>query len=151
MQSLVMNDSFRFNSILVPYNSTSGAKRGLGAAIDLAEKIDGEVTLITCIETTSLETLFNKNKKDEFENKKKVIQKELENIEYDTKKLKNPLKHVVLKSSFAPNTIAEYAEENKIELVVIGQTKITPTEEKYHESMANYLMRGLTCPILIVK
>ncbi|MDH5418003.1 MAG: universal stress protein, partial [Nitrosopumilus sp.] len=67
-----MNDSFRFNSILVPYNSTSGAKRGLGAAIDLAEKIDGEVTLITCIETTSLETLFNKNKKDEFENKKKV-------------------------------------------------------------------------------
>ena len=146
-----MGDSFSFNSILVPYNATSGAKRGLRAAIDLAEKIDGEVTLITCIETTSLGTLFTKNKKDEFENEKEVIQKELDSIEYDTKKLKNPLKHVILKSSFAPNTIAEYAEENKMELVVIGQTKITSTEEKYHERMANYLMRGLTCPVLIVK
>lgn len=146
-----MGDGFSFNSILVPYNATSGAKRGLKAAMDLAEKIDGQVTLITCIESSSLASFFRKNKKDEFEKEKEIIQQELENIEYDTKKLKKPLKHVILKSSFAPNTIVEYAEENKINLVVIGQTKILPTEEKYHERMAHYLLRGLTCPVLIIK
>ncbi|QLH07098.1 universal stress protein [Nitrosopumilus ureiphilus] len=146
-----MGDNFSFDSILVPYNATSGAKRGLMAAMDLAEKIDGQITLITCIESSSLASFFRKNKKDEFEKERKIIQDELENIEYDTKKLKKPLKHVILKSSFAPDTIAEYAEENKIGLVVIGQTKILPTEEKYHERMAQYLLRGLSCPILIVK
>ena len=83
-----MGDNFNFNSILVPYNATSGAKRGLKAAMDLAEKIDGQITLITCIESSSLASFFRKNKKDEFEKEKAIIQEELENIEYDTKKLK---------------------------------------------------------------
>ncbi|MCV0431215.1 universal stress protein [Nitrosopumilus sp.] len=145
-----MSDDFNFKSILVPYNASSGAKRGLNAAIELAKKVDAEITLITCIESSSLASFFRK-KDDKYEEEKQVIQKELEKVEYDTKKLNSPLKHVILKSSFSPNTIAEYAEENKIDLVVIGQSKILPTESKYHERMAHYLIRGLTCPILIVK
>jgi len=146
-----MADNFHFDSILVPYNATTGAKRGLNAALELAAKINGQITLITCVEQSSLASFFKKNKSDEFEKEKAIIQKELESINYDTKKLKKPLKHIIVKSSFAPETIVQYVEKNKIGVVVIGQTKILHAEKKYHQSMANYLLQGLTCPLLIVK
>lgn len=142
---------FEYKSILVPYNATSGAKRGWYAAMDLAKKTNGQITLITCIESQSFMSFFNKNTKDDFENQKEMIQQEMEKTEYDTTKLQKPIKHVIVKSSFAPDTIVEYVEENNIDLVVIGQTRISPTEKKYHQSMANYLLQGLTCPLLIVK
>ena len=143
---------FEYKSILVPYNATSGGKRGWYAAMDLAKKTNGQITLITCIESQSFMSFFNKkSKSDDFEQQKNTILKEMEKTEYDTNKLQKPIKHVIVKSSFAPETIAEYADENKIDLVVIGQTKISPTEKKYHQTMANYLLQGLTCPLLIVK
>ena len=58
---------------------------------------------------------------------------------------------MVLKSSFAPSTIIEYVEKNNIDAVVIGQTKLIGTEGKYHESMINYLLTDLKCPLLVVK
>jgi len=147
-----MNNEFNFESILVPYNATPGAERGLKAAIELAKRIDGQITLLTCIENQSILSLFKKQDKNQkFEQKKKIIESELKKIESQIKELKKPIKHVVLKSSFAPSSIVEYVEKNNIEAVVIGQTKLIGTEGKYHESMANYLLNDLKCPLLVVK
>ncbi|MDH3341001.1 MAG: universal stress protein [Nitrosopumilus sp.] len=147
-----MSNEFNFESILVPYNATPGAERGLQAAIELAKKLNGQITLLTCIESQSILAFFIKQeKKQEFEHEKKLIESELKKIESKIKELKKPIKHVVLKSSFAPSTIVEYVEKNNIDTVVIGQTKMIGTEGKYHESMANYLLNDLVCPLLVVK
>jgi nucleotide-binding universal stress UspA family protein len=145
-----MNNEFNFEYILVPYNATSGAKRGLKAAIELAKKTDGEITLLTCVESQPALSFFKKQK-EIFEQEKKIIELELGKIESKVKELKKPIKHVVLKSSFAPTTIAEYVEKNRIDIVIVGQTKLIGSEGKYHESMANYLLKDLKCPILIAK
>ena len=142
---------FEYASILVPYNATPGAKRGWSAAIDLAKKTNGQITLITCIESQSFMSFFKKNGKDEFETEKQLVEKELEKMKHETKKLEKAIKHVIVKTSFAPDTIIEYAEKNKIDIVVIGQTKISPAERKYYQSTANYLLQGLSCPLLVVK
>lgn len=146
-----MENNFKFESILVPYNATEGGKQGLKSAIELAKKLDGQITLITCIENQSVLSFFRKNKDESFEEEKKIIEKELQKIESDVKGLNKSIKHVILKSSFPPNSIVEYVEKNKVDMVIIGQTKIKHVEKKYHQSMANYLLQGLTCPLLIVK
>jgi len=146
-----MNQDFSFESILVPYNATTGAERGLKAAIEFAKKIDGEITLITCVENQSIMSFFKKNKNEKFKEQKKIIEKELKRIRFQNKELKKPIKQVILKSSFAPETIIEYVEEKQTDLVIIGQTKIMHAEKKYHQSMANYLLQGLSCPLLVVK
>ena len=88
---------------------------------------------------------------EKFDQQKKIIESELKKIESKIKELKKPVKHMVMKSSFAPSTIVDYVEKNNIDLVVIGQTKLIGTEGKYHESMSNYLLNDLKCPLLIVK
>jgi nucleotide-binding universal stress UspA family protein len=146
-----LNNDFGFESILVPYNATAGAERGLRAAVEFAKKVNGQITLITCIENQSILSFFKKDKNQSFEQEKKIIESELKKIESKIKELKLPIKHVILKSSFAPNTIIEYVEKNQIDMVVIGQTKLMKTEGKYHQSMATYLLQSITCPLLIVK
>ena len=147
-----MNKEFSFESILVPYNATSGAKRGLTAAIELAKKVNGQITLLTCVENQSILSFFRKQSKEQrFEQEKKIIESELKRISSEIKELKKPIKQKILKSSFAPQTIVEYTEKNNIDVVVIGQTKLLVTEGKYHESMANYLLKDLKCPLLVIK
>lgn len=145
-----MNQDFNFESILVPYNATTGAKRGLKAAIELARKVNGQITLITCIEPQSIFSFFKRVKTKKYEEEKNIIEKELKKIESKTN-LENPITHVILETSFAPSTITDYVRKNNIDLVVIGQTKFLGTEGVYHESMANYLTRSLKCPLLIIK
>jgi len=142
---------FSFEKILVPYNATTGAERGLKASIEFAKKTGGEIILITCIEDQSVLSFFKKSKNEKFEEQKKIIEAELKRIESENKELAIPIRHVVLKSSFVPETIIDYAERKQIDLVIIGQTKIRRAERKYHQSMANYLLQGLTCPLLVVK
>ena len=77
-----MSNEFNFESILVPYNATPGAERGLKAAIELAKKLNGQITLLTCIENQSILAFFIKQeKKQEFEHEKKFIESELKKIE----------------------------------------------------------------------
>ncbi len=147
-----MSDEFKFESILVPYNATAGAERGLKAAIGLAKKINGQITLLTCVENQSILSFFRKQSKEQkFEQEKKIIETELRKISSKIKELNKPVKQVILKSSFAPSTIAEYVEKNNIDVVVIGQTNLIATEGKYHESMANYLLKYLQCPLFVIK
>jgi len=75
----------------------------------------------------------------------------LQKIESDIRGLARPIEHVILKSSFPPDSIVEYVENNNVDMVIIGQTKMKHAENKYHQSMSNYLVQGLTCPLLIVK
>jgi len=147
-----MNNEFNFESILVPYNATPGAERGLKAAIELAKKLNAQITLLTCVEDQSILSFFKKQDKNQtFVQEKKIIEAELKKIEFKIKELKKPIKNVVLKSSFAPSTIIEYVGKNNMDIVIIGQTKLIGTEGKYHESMANYLLNDLKCPLLVVK
>lgn len=146
-----MNNNFKFESILVPYNGTEGAKQGLKSAVELAKKIDAQIILIACIENQSGLSFFRKNNDEKFEEEKKLVETELQKIESDIQGLAKPIKHDILKSSFAPDSIVEYVEKNNVDMVIIGQTKIKHVEQKYHQSMANYLLQGLTCPLLIVK
>ena len=144
-----MKNDFTFESILVPYNATKGAKRGLKAGISLARKVNGQITLITCIEPQSIFSFFKRVKARKNE-EKKVIEEELTKIEARTK-LEKPISHIILETSFAPSAISDYARKNNIDLVIIGQTKFLGTEGIYHESMANYLVRSLKCPLMVIK
>ena len=67
-----MNNNFDFESILVPYNATTGAERGLKAALKLAKRINGQITLMTCIENRPTLSFFKKDRNEKFEQEKKI-------------------------------------------------------------------------------
>jgi nucleotide-binding universal stress UspA family protein len=141
-----------FQNILVPYNVSPGAKKGFLAALELASKTNGKITIITCIVDQSILSFLKlKNSKKEFEREKALVEKEFSRLKKDTDKLKIPFKYVVLKSAFAADTISEYAKTNDIDTVVLGKSPIRGTAERYHESMANYLSLRIKCPMIIVK
>jgi nucleotide-binding universal stress UspA family protein len=141
-----------FKNILVPYNGSTGAKKGFFVALELASKTKGKITIINCIEDQSILSFLKlKNSKKDFEREKRLVEKEFSRLKKDTCKLKIPFKYVIFKSSFAADTISEYAKSHSIDTVVLGKSPIRGTAEQYHESMANYLSSRIDCPMVIVK
>jgi nucleotide-binding universal stress UspA family protein len=142
----------KFQNILVPYNGSAGAKKGFLTALDLASKTNGKITIIACIEDQSILSFLKlKNSKKDFEREKSLVEKEFSRLKEDIDKLKIPFKFIVLKSTFAADTISEYAKSNDIDTVVLGKSPLKGTAERYHESMANYLSSRIKCPLIIVK
>ncbi len=141
-----------FKNILVPYNGSVGAKKGLLTAIELASLTKGKITILTCIETRSiLSFLRPKNYNKEYEREKELFEKEFSLIKKDIRKLNISFKFEILKSSFAANSISDYVKSNDIDTVVLGKSPLKGTEKTYHESMANYLTMRINCPMIIVK
>jgi nucleotide-binding universal stress UspA family protein len=141
-----------FQNILVPYNGSVGAKKGFLAALELASNTKGKITIITCIENKSLLSFLKiKDSKKEFEMEKRLVEKEFNRLKKQTAKLKIPFKYVILKSTFAADTISEYVKSQDIDTVVLGKSPLRKTERQYHESMANYLSSRIECSMVIVK
>lgn len=144
--------NFTYQSILVPYNGSEGAKKGLDAAVGLAKKTKGNIIIITCIENESIFSFFSKNKNQNFDREKKIIEREITKIEEKIESLGIFTRHVILKSSFAAETIIDFAEKNNVEIIILGQTKLEGINKKYHQSMTNYLLNSSSeIPLMIIR
>ena len=141
-----------FKNILVPYNGSEGAKKGFKTALELASKTKGRISTITCLENQSIFAFLKLKKfEQDFEKEKELIKEELSHLKKDAEKLKISLEHVIVKSSFAANTISDYVKSNDIDTVILGQSPIVGTSGIYRESMANYLKSRIECALILIK
>ncbi|MDH5569082.1 MAG: universal stress protein [Nitrosopumilus sp.] len=122
-----------FQHILVPYNGTSGSQKAFKKAVALAELTKSKITVLTCLEERSTFGLFKtKTNKKDFDNEYKLVTQEHVKLKkYSSQHGVSP-GFKIIKSNVASHEILEFAEKNKIDLIIMGKKNFATRFEKTH-------------------
>jgi nucleotide-binding universal stress UspA family protein len=110
-----------FQKILVPYDGSSFSNRAFKLALDLAQKYDSKITIMSCINTFS-SGWFGKSGFEQIVLKKLrgKIMKEIQDREKIAKKKNISTKGRIFETPSITKTLLTFAKTNKIDLIVIG-------------------------------
>lgn len=171
-----------FNKILVPYDSSKASNRALSNAVKLAKmsresqvnhKHDHVVTIILLhvlseiplplsfggvylgmlSEKTGERITFREYLKEAYQEMKgsaiKMLKQKIEEYKNDTEKLNINLKVSI---GLPADKIMETANEEKVDLVIIGTTGLTGVSKiKALGSVARNVSERATCPVMLVR
>ncbi len=140
-----------FEHVLVPYNGCPGSQKAFKKAIDLAHLTNSKITILTCLEDRATFGLFKtKTQKQEFENEQKFVLKEhLKLGEYARKKNISP-ESKIIKSNMAAQTIIEFADKHRVDLIIMGMKKRTRYEKMHYPSTIEDVSKNFQGAILIL-
>jgi nucleotide-binding universal stress UspA family protein len=141
-----------FQKILVPYDGSSFSNRAFKMALDLAQKYDSKVIIISCIDVFS-SGWFGKS---EFEQTllKKLrgkIMKEIQDLENIAKKKNVTTIGKIYETASITKSLLNYAKSNKIDLIVIGSRGQSGLRDLFLGSISHGVIQRAKCPVLIVK
>lgn len=131
--------------ILVPLDGSSYSKRALDLAISIAKNRDISITGIHVIRMPI--EFSNEIKKQYQKNAEKIINT-ASNI---SEKANIPFKQKITTNGYVGKEITKFAENNKIDLIIIGSRGPNSIAEMFLGSVANYVMIKSKIPVLIVK
>lgn len=126
------------NAIRAAKEAIKIAKISQGAIIDIVYVADFEKAKRDVLHATSPESL-------ELERRRKVAP-----IEQLVKEANVPAKITILKGAPGPE-IVRYANEENVDLVVIGSRGLNALQQMVLGSVSHKVMKRVTCPALIVK
>lgn len=139
--------------ILVPFDGSGFSQKAFEKGLEIAEKFGSQLIVITVIQSkisdsagVSLERL--QEIQDEEENDAIAMLKELE----DKAKAKNiPFSTKIIHNPSASDGIVSFANSNNIDLITIGSHGRTGLRKIVLGSVANGVLAGTKCPILVTK
>lgn len=147
-----------FSKILVPLDSSKNANKALDKALVIAEKFDSKVILIHVMSDFLPEfsvtpegfaipnTTLIEVEKSVKKNAKALLKKRFEKVQ--KRKLDCDQ---VLKTGDPASKIIDYAEKNKIDLIIMGGRGLGTFEKLLLGSVSNKITAHSHCPVLIVK
>ena len=145
-------------NILVPIDGSSLTEKIISFAIDLAEKYQAHVTLLSVLEkpyTTLIRQgeLFTPNSTKKFvEDLEKYHKKILSDA---TKKIERKKSIVTLSSMLVEgrpaDKIIEVSQKGKYDLIVIGSRGLGGIKEFFLGSVSDRVADEASCPVLIIK
>ena len=141
-----------FGHILVPYNGSKESEKAFKKAVTLAQAIQAKITILTCLEERLSFGLFKtKTSKQEFEKERSAVEKRQLELENAAKKQNVPCDSKIVKNGLASIKILEFAQKNKVDLIIMTKTKLVSHYEKqhYHSTVEN-VFRNACCPVLIM-
>ena len=141
-----------FEHILIPYNGTSGSKKAFKKATALAQSINANITIVTCLEERPTFGFFNtKTSKQTFEKESRQIEKQHLELEKFAKGHDITFDSKIIKNGIASVKILDFAKQHDVDLIIMTKTKITSTYERQHyQSTIENVFRNAHCPILIL-
>ena len=144
---------FTFNHILVPYDGTQSSKIAFKAALDIAQKNQSTLSVVTCIEEKATLGFFQtKSDKKEYQRIKNEAMKHLERLNKEAQKNQIDFKSKIMKSDLASDCIVKYAKENKVTVIILNKTKLsTQLEKRYYNSTVENVFQKASCSVLIIK
>ena len=101
-----------FKNILVPFDLSSPSIHAFKVALDIAQKYDSKITLITCIEGDAWHHKFYDARADTelLKKQSKVAKKHMEKLEATANKVGVNIKLQILKSTSVVNDITTFAK-----------------------------------------
>ena len=142
-----------FKNILVPFDLSSPSQNAFKVALDLAQKYDSKITLLTCIEKDTWRHYFYDSRADQklFKQQKKVAEKYMEKLESSATKVGIDIKLQILKSTSVVKDITKFAQSKKMDLIVISSHGRTGFDKLMIGSVANGVLQRTNCPVLLIK
>jgi len=142
-----------FKNILVPFDLSSPSNQAFKVALDVAQKYDSKITLITCIEGDAWHHKFYDARADTelLKKQSKVAKKYMEKLEDTANKVGVNIKLQILKSSSVVKDITTFAKSRKIDLIVMSSHGRTGLDKVILGSVANGVIQRTRCPVLLIK
>jgi nucleotide-binding universal stress UspA family protein len=139
-------------NILVPYDFTSFGVIAFEKAVEIAEKFDSKITLLTVvgndIDTSGMDLARAQEAHDDEENKTK---ENLNKIK-DSNKLDNvDISVRIIHDPSVIEGILAFAENQKIDLIVMGSHGRSGFKKLVLGSVASGVVTKASCPVLITK
>lgn len=143
-----------FDHILFPFDLSEASTHALRYACALAEKYSAKLQLLHVVEYRNLPESYTVQGSDIFKEVTDLEQKVLDHMEKEVNALydgKHPLNAQFVVLEGKPfEQIVEFADENNVKLIVIGNTGASETHGQRLGSTAENVMPRANCPVLIV-
>jgi nucleotide-binding universal stress UspA family protein len=142
-----------FKNILVPFDLSSPSNHAFKIALDVAQKYDSKITLITCIEGDAWHHKFYDARADSelLKKQSKVAKKYMEKLEDTANKAGVNIKLQILKSTSVVKDITTFAKSRKIDLIIMSSHGRTGLDKVILGSVANGVIQRTRCPVLLIK
>ena len=142
-----------FKNILVPFDLSSPSNQAFKVALDIAQKYDSKITLITCIEGDAWHHKFYDARADTqlLKRQSKVAKKYMEKLEIAANKVDVNIKLQILKSTSVVKDITTFAKSRKMDLIVMSSHGRTGLDKAILGSVANGVVQRTRCPVLLIK
>ena len=142
-----------FENILVPFDLSGASMKAFRAALDIAQKYNSKITVITCVEGDAWHHKFYDSRIDEQLLKKqtKASKQAMEKMETIASKSGIKIKLQILRSVSVAKDITSFAKTKKIDLIVMSSHGRTGLDKVILGSVANGVIQQTRCPVLLLK
>ncbi|HUU47272.1 MAG TPA: universal stress protein [Nitrosopumilaceae archaeon] len=142
-----------FKNILVPFDLSGPSTHAFKVALDVAQKYDSKITLLTCVEGDAWHHKFYDARIDSQLLKKQSLaaKKSMEKLEEIANKVGVEIKLQIIKSNSAVKDITTFAKSRKMDLIVISSHGRTGLDKLILGSVANGVIQRTRCPVLLIK
>jgi len=142
-----------FKNILVPYDLSKPSLRAFKVALDVAQKYNSKITILTCVEGDPWHHMYYDSRADNelIKNQRKAAQKHISKLEEQAKKGGVKVNSSIIKTTSIVKQIVSFAKSKKIDLIVMGSHGRTGFDKLILGSVANGVSQKASCPVLLAK
>ena len=141
-----------FKNILVPFDNSSFSKRAFNTALDIAQKYDSMINVVSCIDVLTTRWFG----KTTYENvllklTQKQLQKEIIPLQIKAQKKDIQFNYKILETSSIVKTLLSFSKTKNIGLIVIGSHGRGFFDRLVLGSISNGIIQRAKCPVIVVK
>ena len=142
-----------FENILVPFDLSSPSNNAFKIALDLAQKYNSKITILTCVEGDAWHHKFYDARADIelLKKQSKIAKKYMEKLEVSANKAGVKIKLQILKSTSVVKDITTFAKSRNMDLIVMSSHGRTGLDKLILGSVANGVIQRSTIPVLLIK
>jgi len=142
----------RFRNILVPYDGSSCSNHAFDMAIDLAQKYNSKLTVVSCIHLFTTEWFCKtRYEKAIIKKMKEMITKDITDLKCIAKKNNISIRSHIVETSSIVKTLVSFSKTKKIDLIIMGTHERTGLDKLILGSVANGVTHRVNCPVLLVR
>ncbi len=137
---------------MVPYDKSESATHAFKYALDLAEKYNSSISIISCVSIQAPTDLyFGAAYIETTRLLKEDAIKSTSDLESQLKKSKISYKIEILEVRSITDSLVSYAESHNVDLIVMGSRGFGGFKKLLLGSVASGVSQHSKCPVLIVK
>ena len=142
-----------FKNILVTYVKPTNKETAFDMGLSLAKTNNSQLSVVEFLQTDQPEFLFFKTKKnkEKEEKQKQVVLEALKKFEEKAKQENINLKTLFKSTESLVDSIIQYVESNKIDLLIVDHPHMSHSEETHYNDVVNAIHDEIHCNMLTLK
>jgi len=148
-----MTSTNAFNNILVTYVKPTKKETAFNMGLSLAKTNNAKLSVVEFIPEEQPEFFFfkTKNNKKKENEQKQIVVNALKKFEEKAKQENIPLKTSFKSTESLVDSIIQYVESNKIDLLIVDHPHMTHSEETHYNDVVNTIHDEVNCNMLTLK